>query len=165
MANVSMDAATGYHDSELYSVGRIPVALGASYVLKRPSWSAYGGSKFVVSIKIRGDEPANDPTEDGSYSYNTVGLRNVTGVGAMADVYKGILVGLDLWAAIDIIREWDYESESTPPGSLQFVAEPGAGYKINDDIYVRLSYVAPLGGPLNDPEGISALRLRAGLAF
>jgi hypothetical protein len=83
----------------------------------------------------------------------------------MGDVYEGILLGLDLWAVIDIIREWDFESDATPPGSLQFVAEPGAGYKFNDDIYVKLSYVAPLGGPLSDPDGINAVRLRAGIAF
>lgn len=165
MANLSMDAATGYHDSELYSVGRVPIALGAGYTLLRPSWTAYAATKFVTTIKIKGDDPNQNSAGASAYSYNPVGLRNVTGVGAMADVYKGILLGLDLWLAIDFIRELDYQSESTPPGKLQFAAEPGAGYKITDDIFVKLSYVTPLGGPLADQESIHAVRLRAGFAF
>ncbi|HEU5076892.1 MAG TPA: hypothetical protein VFU02_22030, partial [Polyangiaceae bacterium] len=167
MVNRTMDAGTGWHDSELYYVGRVPVKVGVGYLRQRVSWNFHASTKLVAAPKIRGElETEGDlPVDEGSdveeYKYNPVALRNLTEVGAAWNPWAGIWIGLDAWLGINIIDEIERISPATPPSAFQWVLEPGLGYDF-DFLKLNLSYIKPLGGRLEDIQGA---RLTAEMGF
>jgi len=167
MVNRTMDAGTGWHDSELYYVGRVPVKVGAGYLLQRVTWNLHGGTKFVAAPKIRGalasegDLPVDNAANVQEYKYNPVAVRNITEVGAGWNPWAGLWIGLDAWLGIDIIDEIERISEATPPSAFNWVLEPGLGYDF-EFLKVNLSYIKPIGGRLEDIQGA---RLTAEMGF
>lgn len=166
MANRSMDAGTGWHDSELYYVGRVPVKASIGYLRQRVTWNFHASTKLVAAPKIRGAlEVEGDldtmVAEVEEYKYNPVALRNITEVGAAWNPWAGIWIGLDAWLGINIIDELERVSQATPPSAFQWVLEPGLGYDF-EFLKVNLSYIKPLGGRLEDIQGA---RLTAEMGF
>ena len=167
MTNRTMDAGTGWHDSELYYVGRVPVKVGAGYLLQRPTWNLHGGTKFVAAPKIRGaleiegDLPQPNEADVREFKYNAVAVRNITEIGAGWNPWAGLWIGLDTWIGIDIIDEIERISDATPPSALNWVLEPGLGYDL-EFLKLNLSYIKPIGGRLEDIQGA---RLTAEMGF
>lgn len=158
MVNRTMDAGTGWHDSELYYVGRVPVKVGVGYLRQRVSWNFHASTKFVVAPKIRGalelegDLPQPNDADVEEYKYNPVALRNTTEVGAAWNPWAGLWIGLDAWLGIDIIDEIERISQATPPSAFNWVLEPGLGYDLGF-LKLNLSYIKPIGGRLEDIQG------------
>lgn len=154
MTNRTMDAGTGWHDSELYYVGRVPVKVGVGYLRERVTWNVYANTKVVAAPKIRGALETEDPSdpETREYNYNPVALRNVTAIGGAGNVIAGLWLGAESWLGINIIEEIDRVSDATPPSAFQFVVEPRLSYDF-EFMKVGLSYIKPLGGRLRDIQG------------
>ncbi len=167
MVNRTMDAGTGWHDSELYYVGRVPVKVGVGYLRQRLTYNFHVSTKFVAAPKIRGaletegELPAGNDADIQEYKYNPVALRSITEVGAGWNPWAGLWIGLDAWLGIDIIDEIERVSQATPPSAFNWVLEPGLGYDF-EFLKVNLSYIKPLGGRLEDIQGA---RLTAEMGF
>jgi len=167
MVNRTMDAGTGWLDSELYYVGRVPVKIGVGYLQQRLTWNVYAKTKLVAAPKIRGalelegDLPQPNNADVDEYQYNPVALRNITVVGAGYNPWAGLWLNADAWLGINIFDELDRISQATPPSAFQFVVEPGLGYDL-DFLKLNISYIKPLGGRLQDIQGA---RLTAEMGF
>jgi len=158
MTNRTMDAGTGWHDSELYYVGRVPVKASVGYLRQRTTWNFHASTKLVAAPKIRGalelegDLPQPNDADVEEYQYNPVALRNLTEVGAAWNPWAGLWIGLDAWLGINLIDEINRISAATPPSAFQWVLEPGLGYDLGF-LKLNLSYIKPLGGRLEDIQG------------
>jgi len=166
MVNRSMDAGTGWHDSELYYVGRVPLKIGVGYLQQRLTWNVYAKTKLIAAPKIRGameveELPLDNQSDVEKYEYNPVALRNITVAGAGWNPVAGLWLDAEVWLGINIFDELDRVSQATPPSAFQFAVEPGLGYDFKF-LKLNISYIKPLGGRLQDIQGA---RLTAEMGF
>jgi hypothetical protein len=153
--NNMADAASVYHDGELFAPKRMPIVLGI-------------GLKHRIGGELtqKNWPPGQDPPA-GTVELKSFAIRNVTGVGASYAFLESprLLAGLDLWMASQLVEQIDFTSAGGgSTGSIvQFALEPRLGAKFGA-VSPYVGYVVPLGGKLGD-SGVSGLRIGAVAEF
>jgi len=165
--NRMADATTGWRDSELFQVKRLPVVVGGGIRHEREDWELHGDLKFVFlpALDTKVGDPQAGGAYEGTYKINSFAMREVTTLGGTYNFLSKPLVyaGLDLafvWTPVDMFV---FDGPATKPTALQAVLEPRVGARFGV-VSPSVGYIAPLGGRLGDGD-VGGIRLRVDALF
>jgi len=164
------DAASGWRDSELFQVKRLPIVVGAGIRHEPRDWEAHADVKFIASpaLSTKVQNPDGTTTTvgpyDGTYSIPGFALREITRLGAtytFLDEPMHMYAGLDfsvVWTPMQTFLFNRASGNDDRPTTVQAVLEPRLGARFGR-LEPSLGYIAPIGGRLGDAS-VGGVRLR-----
>ncbi|HVU00620.1 MAG TPA: hypothetical protein VHE30_02675 [Polyangiaceae bacterium] len=157
------DAASGWHDPELYAPKRLPVTPSVTVSHRMDDLRVGGEFKAVIMPKVGGKPIVNRAgPSGGTYEEKSTALSFVLGGNASYEVMERKFVALAAWAVWRAADQIEYSSSATPPSKVQVVLEPRILAQFGHFVPM-VGFLIPVGGELGGK--INGLRLRVDAVF
>lgn len=156
------DAASGWHDQELYVLKRIPITPALLFTWRADKLRVNGEFKVSVMPKIGGTITSTPGVGGGTLSLPGLATYELLGGSASYEVLTHGFVALAAWARFGVPEQVKYDSSAVNPSPFQLVVEPKILAQFGH-VVPALGFVLPIGGQLGG--NVWGLRLHIDAIF
>jgi hypothetical protein len=160
------DAASGWHDPELYAMKRLPISPALLFTQHVSKLRLTAEAKAVIMPKIGGSitQPNAQPGTSGAgtLTWNSTAFTAVLGGTASYEVISHVHLALAAWLAWLAAPQVAFDSNQTAPSPFQFVLEPRLFAQFGH-VVPSAGFLLPLGGQLGG--NINGLRIHVDVVF